>query len=344
MRMNHVRFSGRLTIEVSALVGAGNIGNYNQIATAKIAIPTGHGIEVFEGVPIITGNSLKHWHAVYMAQAYKDLGGTYMNALCEKGIGLRGYKHTSRDLSKKLETCDSECEAILDLCNDVHGFLIPGKQLKRDSLVQVSNMIPVLTRESLEAVSKFAVQHNRVVPPQQIKGEEKEERAGMMVFKQEYASVPLFGFAMSIDLSYILRPRYEDGECLRKLKVFKDDRDVESERVKRAKASILAVLNMMLGSGSKQARALPITEVRELVAAASEASIPNTIHGAYPGYLSESIDSLKTYAKLVNKKIWVLCYGVKEDQCVEEKSDTIEIRRVKSLEELFGELMKLLSV
>ncbi len=185
----YVKVTGRFTVEVSALTGSGNIGNYNQVATAKIVVPNGSTYRVYDSVPIITGNALKHWHAVYLAQEYVKLKGSLLNILCKHGVGLRGYKYTVNQMdSGSLASADSEQDAIIDLCNDLHGFLIPDKQLKRDSLIEVSHAIPVLAIDNVENVVKFAVQHNRVVPKQVTKGEGE----GMMVFKQEYVSGPLY--------------------------------------------------------------------------------------------------------------------------------------------------------
>ncbi|MGC8983588.1 MAG: type I-A CRISPR-associated protein Cas7/Csa2, partial [Desulfurococcaceae archaeon] len=159
----YVKVTGRFAIEVSALVGAGALGNYNQVATAKIVLPTSDGkIVTYEGVPIITGNSLKHWHAVYLADNYVALGGKLLNVFCKHGIGVRGYTVDS-DFNNPKES-SVEAEAIVDVCNDIHGFLIPRQQLKRDSLVEFSNAIPVLIQDNLVNASKFAIQHNRVVP------------------------------------------------------------------------------------------------------------------------------------------------------------------------------------
>ncbi|WP_244263081.1 hypothetical protein [Saccharolobus islandicus] len=46
----------------------------------------------FYDVPVLTGNSLEHWHSVYLAEVYTTLGGKHANELCKAGIGLRGYK------------------------------------------------------------------------------------------------------------------------------------------------------------------------------------------------------------------------------------------------------------
>lgn len=193
----YIRVSGRVEFQVSVLTGLGAIGYYNQHSTAKILLDG----RIYE-VPVLTGNSLKHWHAVYLAEAYEALGGKRLNEFCRRGLGIRGYKASS-GLSEP-QKADTEIEAIEDLCNDIHGFLIPEKQVKRDSLVKTSFLIPVLTKSNVEAASKFAIQHNKVVP-----ASVKEEE--MALFKQEYATA-LYGFNIKMDLGFSLIPLYEEGE------------------------------------------------------------------------------------------------------------------------------------
>ena len=334
-----VRVSGKFTVEVSALVSSGSIGNYTQIATAKLVLLNG---AAYEGVPVITGNSLKHWHSVYLVENYVSLGGKYANILCKHGIGLRGLKHdiNSFDKISKDSYADSEQEAIIDVCNDIHGFLIPEKQLKRDSIVEVSNAIPVLTENNLENVSKFAIQYNRVVPNTvSNKLGEGQEKQGMMVFKQEHASVPLFGFAMSMDLGWILRPKYEgDGSFISIPGV-----DINEERKRRAKAALLAVLNLITGSGSKQARSLPIIGVQELMIVASNVPIPKPVHAAFENYATQTIDALRIYANNVNDaKIYVHCYsasGKPINGCEQKQDNKVQVRNHSSLEDMFNSVI-----
>jgi CRISPR-associated protein Cst2 len=280
-----------------------------------------------------------------LVENYVSLGGKYANILCKHGIGLRGLKHDvdSFDKISKDSYANSEQEAIIDVCNDIHGFLIPEKQLKRDSIVEVSNAIPVLTEDNLENVSKFAIQYNRVVPYTVSKNlGEGQEGQGMMVFKQEHASVPLFGFAMSMDLGWILRPKYEgDGSIVSELPN-KDD-NVTEERKRRAKAALLAVLNLITGSGSKQARSLPIIGVQELMIVVSNVPIPKLVHAAFDNYAAQTIDALRIYANNVNDaKIYVHCYsasGKPINGCEQRQDNKVQMHSHSSLEDMFNNVI-----
>ena len=364
--MTYVRVSGRFVAQLSVLTGSDNIGNYNTHAIGRIVVGTGSGFKAHE-VPVLTGNAMKHWHAVYLARAYESLGGTMINELCRAGLGLRGYKKDAT--LSNLDYADSETEAIKDVCNDLHGFLIAvkkekkqtnrskkteneeeqteeetkkGVQIKRDSLIKFSFAAPVLDTNVLEFVSRFSVVHNRVDPvtqrqqgKKQSQDQQAEQKTQQMIFKQEYSTSPLYGFNVVMDLAYVCKPMYESSS----VKICDDN-----EVLRRKEAAILALLYMFTGVGSKQARALPVSEVVELMAAVSDSPIPNLVHGSYMDYAEKSLDLLKAYAKSTGKQVYVVCYNVKS--CVDQQASAQgqqkanpEVKTVNSLEEFFNELL-----
>ncbi len=316
----YIRIAGQLEVQVSALTGAGNIGNYNTHAIARIV----HGDRVYE-VPVMTGNAMKHWHAYYTAQVYQSLGGQKLNEFCKKGIGLRGYTVNS-NLTNPQEA-NSESEAIEDLCNDLHGFLIPreARPAKRDSLVKFSFVIPLLDEKNLEIASKFAVTHNRVDP-------RPIEKTQMMVFKQEYATA-LYGLNSSLDLAYVCKPIYEEVSAESKSEKKSQKRSPQqevstmccdvNEVAHRVRSAILAFINLLLAPGAKQARALPIIKVKELFAVLANKPIPSVISGAYPDYMEKSLKILADYYKALsasgNKdntlKLKIYCYSENAEKC-----------------------------
>ncbi|MEM1731363.1 MAG: type I-A CRISPR-associated protein Cas7/Csa2 [Ignisphaera sp.] len=346
----YIRVSGRIELQVSVLTGLGAIGNYNQHATAKVIV---NG-KLYE-VPVMTGNAFKHWHSVYLAEVYEALGGQNLNELCKRGIGLRGYKVDTG--YPNLTEANSECEAIKDICNDIHGLLVAKERrpFKRDSLFKASFLIPVLTEDNVKIASKFAVQHNRIIPSQIEVKETKEKRetkeetetkekeeALMMIFKQEYATA-LYGFAISANLGLTLTPLY-DSNCGLGIQ------NLNEERKLRIKAAIIAFINLLMGSGSKQARALPIARLRELVVAVSNIPMPNLVHGSYPDYVKESLEIMKAYASVFDKEnieIDVMCYGVKCKDKVEtsgtdqnkEKNASLNIEDYEDLSNLVENLI-----
>jgi|GEM_PF-447753 CRISPR-associated protein Cst2 len=305
----YVRLSARVFVETSVLTGSGSIANYNAHAVATVIFRRGAGSPKVYEVPVISGNAIKHWHALYLAETYEALGGIYLNDLCRKGIGARGYDVNAKIGGKNLQRSGSEEEAIKDLCNDIHGFLNPGQQIKRESLVKVSFGIPILEEEVLEVASKYSVTHNRVIPVKNI-----EET--MMIYKQEYSSV-LYGFSMSMNLGMTLIPMYSGGSV-------SGISNIDNERRLRVKASLLALLPLLQGSASKQARALPISRVEELLIVLSELPVPNIINAAYPDYIERSIELVKGYVLSVSTSskeskpginTRILCYSRDHSRC-----------------------------
>ncbi|MBP1357058.1 MAG: type I-A CRISPR-associated protein Cas7/Csa2, partial [Sulfolobus sp.] len=270
----YVRVSGVMEIQLSALTGYGNIGNYNAVATANILVNN----QIYE-VPVITGNTMKHWHAYYLANIYSASGGRSLNTNCMAGIGDRG-----KNLNN--ENASNDCDAIQDLCNDIHGYLITtGTPRKKDSLVKTAFVIPLLTDENVKNVAKFAVTHNRV------------SREQMMVFKNEYATAT-YGFNILMDLDKVGKD-YLGNSC----------QGINEDEVKlRMRSAVLALSLLFSGVGSKQARALPIVDLKELVIVVADKPIPNAVHGAYPNYAKETYDIIRRYSNYVNANVHFFVY------------------------------------
>jgi CRISPR-associated protein Cst2 len=328
----YVRLSARVNVEVSVLTGSGTIGNYNAHAMATVIFKKDSDPPRVYEIPVITGNALKHWHSIYLAETYEALGGRYLNDLCKRGIGARGYTVDSTLVDNKLKVAESEADAIKDLCNDIHGFLNPDQQIKRDSLVKVSFGVPVLEEEILEAVSKYSVIHNRVIP------KEVSGKVEMMIFKQEYSSI-LYGLSISMNLGMTLRPMYSGREV-------SGIQNLDYERKLRIKASILALLPLLLGSASKQARALPISRVEETLLVVSQLPVPNIVHASYPDYIERSIELVRGYvsgvsgeSKVSNLNTYIYCYSRAEARCPKEgiMDNVIQIKRFNDLGMLIRE-------
>jgi len=159
---------------------------------------------------------------------------------------------------------------------DLHGFLQPDQQIRRESIVKFAFMLPV---EDLRA-EYAAITHNRVVlaPEGKIQGEE-----AMMVFKREYAS-GLYGFACTMDLAYVGVPLANPVKP-----VINAD-----ERKLRAKAAMLALADLLTGRfGAASSRALPVMLTTELICAVAKQPLPNLVHGFFKDYADESARVLK---------------------------------------------------
>lgn len=276
-----VRITGRVRINVASLNAQGTVGNMIELAKAHLVVCSSSKLTVIE-VPVITGNTFKHWHFAHFIEQYKLLGGNQLCEYCRRLIGFRSTDKNGKNEEYFVQKCAGE---------DLHGFLQPENQVRRDSLVKTSFIVPV---EGFEARID-TVTHNRVVVDEQgvIERGEGEETA-MMVFKRQYASA-LYGFQIDMDLGYVGRLLYSSDRRL----VLSDQKEVE----RRGKAALLALIPLLSGQmGASRSRAKPIWKVEELVAAWSTAPLPALTHGHYADYLLDSVRTLSTFSKLLNRR------------------------------------------
>ncbi len=320
-----VRVSGRVQVELSSMNAQGVVGNISEIAKAHIVVRGQDGYELVE-VPVVTGNSLKHWHFVHFVEEYRKLGGTSLCEFCARGVGYRTPRRAPREeLSEAyfVRTCAGE---------DVHGFLQPDDQIRRESLVRVSFLVPA------EVVPESYIDtlvHNRVVVSEEgrIQGERGEARAAaMMLFKRQYSS-SVYGFNFVLDLGYVGRLLH-DGDH----KKVVDDEEI-ARRVRAAIAAFVPLLSGVMGAYA--ARAQPVVRVLELLAVASERPIPALTHGRYADYVEEGLGALAAYAKLTKVEAAIHHYGVADRVSAIEPSlreAGLEVREHKRWYDIFTEM------
>ncbi|MEM1509162.1 MAG: type I-A CRISPR-associated protein Cas7/Csa2 [Thermofilaceae archaeon] len=266
--MVFVRVTGRAIVNVHSANSEGSVGNYSSLSKMFIVRRAPSGYEVSEDA-VVSGNMLKHWHAVRMVEILKELGYTSLCDTCKRSVMYRTNIERAGEF-EYVKACAIE---------DVHGFLYPDASIRRESLVKFSFMLPVEEMRS----EYSAVTHNRVVVNEEGKIPSREQ--AMMIFKREYAS-GLYGFLTSMDLKYVGRS-LADPENPGKLL------DLSSRKT-RVKAALLSLADLLSGRfGAAAARALPIIRVEELVCAVSDQPIPNLVHGFYSDYAEESGRILK---------------------------------------------------
>lgn len=297
-----VRLAGRVEVNAASLNAQGTSGNLIELTKIRM-VESESGVHRLVEVPAVTGNSIKHWHFVHFVTAYTELGGKQLCGYCRRGIGFRSPDTPPSEEEENEEWFVNRCAG-----EDVHGFLQPDIQVRRESLVKASYLLPLKGME----VGFDTVTHNRVVTSE----EGVIEREGMMVIKRQYSS-SIFGFCLSLDLWYVGKLLYSPEH-----KQVIDDEEVK----RRGKAALIALLPLLAGDvGASRSRALPAWEVKELVAAWSDRPIPQLTHGCYPDYVAASLDTLKAYAELTGVNINVLTYGigaVAEEETSAEKTST----------------------
>ncbi len=268
--MVYVRVTGRALVNVHTANAEGAVGNY--MALSKMFVVRrvdGGGYEVAEE-PVISGNMIKHWHAVAAVELLKSWGYGALCDNCKRHVMYRSTLGTAKGFNDEFDYV-REC-AIEDL----HGFLDADKQIRRESLVKFSFMIPIEEQRAEYA----SITHNRVYTDE--KGSIPAEEQAMMVMKREHAS-GIYGFLCSMDLAYAGCSLSDPNK-----KLAANDQKI------RAKAAIAALTELLSGHfGAAQARALPIVKVVELVCVGSRNPIPNAVHGFYRDYAEETADIIK---------------------------------------------------
>lgn len=258
--MAYIRLAGRMIVNVHSANAEGAVGNYMGLSKMFIVRRGQAGFDVSEE-PVISGNMVKHWHAVAMVELLKSWG---YGAFCDSCSRHVMYRSTLGlgDEFDYITRCAIE---------DAHGFLDTGTNIRRESVSRFSFLVPI---EDLEA-KYAAVTHNRVVTNE--RGSIPAEEQAMMVIKREHAS-GVYGFLAGIDLAYVGRSISNPTKVL-----------PANEVQIRRKAAVQALANVLSGQvGAAQSRALPIIRTTEAVLAISRVPLPNLVHGFYSDYVEES--------------------------------------------------------
>jgi len=328
-----VRFAGRMLINVASLNAQGGAGtNYIEITKVPVVVRKEDGELIVEEAPAISGNMMKHYHFVNLVDLLK--GSQYnSNKLSEDDLRYVAYRFKEKSKEEKniadqTANLGDEGDILSKLATaDLHGYLAPQTQNRRESLLKFSFVIPC--EETIrEGFDVSAVTQNRVVVDEKgnIKGGGSEEGKAMMVFKRQYASA-LYGFASTFDAYYVGRPLSNP----KKIAVNND------ERAERAKLAVLAYINLLSGRfGANTSRGLPALNVEELIAVVSDKPVPMAKHGFYRDYISETINIIKDYAKAIGAKADILVYTSKT---VDDETDNkISIKKCGTYVDLLNQV------
>jgi CRISPR-associated protein Cst2 len=264
--MVYVRVTGRALVNIHSANAEGAVGNYMALSKMFIVRRLEEGYDILEE-PVISGNMIKHWHAVATTELLKSWGYDKICDNCKRHVMYRSILNKNNEL-EYIKACAIE---------DLHGFLDTKTNIRRESIVKVSFMIPIEEQRS----EYSSITHNRVVINEE--GKIPKEEQAMMVMKREHAS-GVYGFLCSMDLAFAGVSLANPNE-----KLPLDERKI------RVKAAIVALANVLFGYfGATQARALPIIKTIEFIGVASKKPIPNVVHGFFKDYAEETANIIKT--------------------------------------------------
>lgn len=349
----YVRISGRVRLNAHSLNAQGGGGsNYIEVTKTKVTVKTNQAWAVVE-VPAITGNMVKHWHFVGFVDYFRKT--PFKDNLTERALRYNGtrfeptekrsqweipkagnQKVTFKKKDKKWfliyapnfsgEEEASEAHFIKYFADaDIHGFLAPGMNIRRVSLIKTSFVVP--TEDFIREVEGErlinAVKHNRVDVNENGAIGSSEEGTAQMLFSREYAT-GLYGFSVVLDLGLVGVPQSNIAGG----SVIDDD-----ERKERIKSALLALIPMLSGYiGANLARSFPLMKVEEFIAVASKDPVPALVHGFYEDYV-ETSGAIVENARKLGFDIKAFAYNI-------EFVEGAEV--VSSVEELVGRLVEML--
>jgi len=331
-----VRFAGRLLINVASLNAQGGAGtNYVEITKVPVVLMGEDEKLVVEEVPAISGNMMKHFHFVNLIDLLRE---SQYNSkkLSEDDLRYVAYrfrekKNTEKNIGNEDANLKDEADILAKFAvADVHGYLAPATQNRRESLVKFSFVIPC--EETIkEALDVAAVTQNRVVVDEKgnIEGGGTEEGKAMMVFKRQYASA-LYGFASTFDAYYVGRPLSNPSTIAV---------NNNEERKERTKLAVLAYINLLGGQfGANTSRGLPALDVNELIAVVSEKPVPMAKHGFYNDYIDETIRIIKDYAEAFDVDVDIFIYS--KENIDENGSKKVRVTKCETYVKLLQEVAK----
>ena len=325
----------RIEINVEALNAVETVGNVTKHRRAPIIKPEGEGYKLIYA-PAISGESLAHAFQRNLVEAARIVYGregikpplTAWDERCEF-VKYMDREHLTQELKDLLERKgqgslpdvkhDFELKAIKQsIVADVGGFLYAEEELpvKRTSRIQVGYMLP--TYDTLDTVAIEAQFHVRHVPSE---AGEAGVRPAQMIYYVEVASA-VYGLTINLDV---------DGIGRTSLVKVEDAVDL-SERVRRVKASLMALAGLFTGEGfgAKLSRFLPIKRVRSMVATLSRPIAFTVSPPQLPNYIEDTAMRLKTFKDMLTNlglepQLSIVAYAEKVPEEVEPASSVEDL-------------------
>jgi CRISPR-associated protein Cst2 len=284
------------------------------------------GWNVFEEAVAVSGVMIKHWHFAYMVALGTKEGVDFCD-YCSRLEAIRVPSEKQKDVSRELDLI-SRCAA-----EDVHGFLRADPPLRRESLARFSWMLPLLSEESAKTFglpTPFRVlQHSRNV--REIPEEApKEVKQAQMPYPRSYAN-GIYGFVSTLDLDHIGHS-FTDGKTI-------DDKKILSRR----KIAIQAYIPMLTGAlGASLARALPVSDVLEVVVVDSAKPIPTPIHPVYPDYVDGNVNLYGGIGRVMETDVTMSVWS-KENEVEAAEGERFKLVPVTKPADAFAEIMEKLN-
>jgi len=280
--------------------------------------------QVVEEAVAISGVMVKHWHFAYMvALGNKDENVGFCD-YCKRFEAIRvlsGTQGTEKDL---IDRCAGE---------DVHGFLRAKPPLRRESLARFSWMLPLFNEKAMKTFglsTPFRVlQHSRNVREIPEKAPD-EVRQAQMPYPRSYAN-GVYGFVSTLDLDHV-------GHS------FISQESIDAKKVvARKKIAVQAYVPMLTGAmGASLARALPVSEVLEVVVVTCAKPIPAPVHPIYPDFVGENVSLYTGIDKVMETDVTMYAWSM-ERKIESRDQDSFKLVSVKNPSDAFAKVIETLN-
>lgn len=278
---------------------------------------------VVEEAVAVSGVMVKHWHFAYMVTLGSKEKVDFCD-YCSRFEAIRVLSGTQGNEKDLISRCAGE---------DVHGFLRARPPLRRESLARFSWMLPLFSEEAMKTFglpTPFRVlQHSRNV--REIpEGAPEEVRQAQMPYPRSYAN-GIYGFVSTLDLDHI-------GYS------FTSKETIDPNKIlARKKIAVQAYVPMLTGAmGASLARALPVSDVLEVVVITCAKPIPAPIHPIYPHFINENVTLYTGIDKVMETDVTM--YAWSKERTIEGKTvDKFNLIPVKEPADAFATVINKLN-
>jgi CRISPR-associated protein Cst2 len=256
--------------------------------------------QVVEEAVAVSGVMVKHWHFAYMVALGIKENVAFCD-YCKRFDAIRVPSNTAGSEKDLIERCAGE---------DIHGFLRAKPSLRRESLARFSWMLPLFNEKAMKTFGLSTpfrvVQHSRNVREIPEKAPD-EVRQAQMPYPRSYAN-GVYGFVSTLDLDHI-GYSFIAQQSINPTKI-----------VTRKKIAVQAYIPMLTGAmGASLARALPVSEVLEVIVVTCAKPIPAPVHPIYPDFIGENVNLYTGIDKVMETDVTL--YAWSKERKIENKSE-----------------------
>jgi len=286
--------------------------------------------KIYEEAVAISGLMVKRWHFVNMVELGMREGLKFCK-LCRnlEAIRIPSEKGNVRNELQIISNCAGE---------DVHGFLRADPPLRRESLVKFSWMLPIFNEEIVKVFGMptpfRVIQHTRNIreiteeAAKRMNVNLEELKRWQMPYPRTYAD-GIYGFSSILDLGHI-------GFSFTDQSYIEDEDELKNRRL----IAVQAYIPLITGAcGASLARALPVSDILEILTVYSDKPIPAPVHPIYPESIQENIKLYQSISNAMKSNIAFYAWS-KEKEYEEIKDERFQVVIVDKPADVFSKILE----